>query len=95
MPQGTQLVREGLAGSNGATLALAGPGDVTADSVSVVIDRRPEQKAEAHGGARPRLRRYAPPSVQRASECPRERRDFFPLPIIPMHPALSLHGDVP
>ena len=42
MPQGTQLVREGLVGSNGAALALAGPGDVTTDSVSVVIDRRPK-----------------------------------------------------
>ena len=41
MLQGTQLVREGLAGSNGAALALAGPGEVSADSVSlsVVIDR--------------------------------------------------------
>ena len=41
-----QLVRESLAwqgaGSNGAALARAGPGDVTADSVSIVIDRRPK-----------------------------------------------------
>ena len=42
LDRGTQLVREGLAGSKGAALALAAPGDVTADSVSVVIDRRPK-----------------------------------------------------
>ena len=81
-----QLVRESLAGSNGAALARAGPGDVTADSVSVVIDRRPkltETPGPASGcSMRPRVR----------AAC---LRGFFPLPCIPTHPALSLHGDVP